>query len=76
MLQFLYLNQKEIEAEQIEAWKETRLLIIDEISFACKQDFAKLHRNLRRLKQQLSAKYGGLDVVFCGDMRQLEPVGK
>ena len=72
----VYLNQKEIKAEQIEAWKETRLLIIDEISFACKQDFAKLHRNLRQLKQQLSAKYGGLYVVFCGDMRQLEQVGK
>ena len=52
----VYLNRKQIKAEQIEAWKETRLLIIDEISFASKQDFAKLHKNLRQLKQQLSAK--------------------
>ena len=33
----LYLNQrKDILPEQVEVWMETRLLIIDEISFASK----------------------------------------
>lgn len=40
------------------------------------KDFAKLHRQLRRLKQQLHKPYGGLDIIFAGDMCQLEPVGK
>ena len=73
----VYLNQKKnIQPEQVEVWEDTRLLIIDEISFASKQDFAKLHRQLRKLKQQLHKPYGGLDIIFSGDMRQLEPVGR
>ena len=73
----VYLNQKKpLEAEQIECWSETRLLIIDEISFADKGDFVKLHQNLRRLKQCLHRPYGGLNIIFAGDLRQLEPVGQ
>ena len=42
----VYLNQKclLLEAEQIKVWKETRLLIIDEILFASKEDFCQLHK--------------------------------
>ena len=48
----LYMNQKEpIQAEQILVWKETRLLIIDEISFASREDFALIHQRLQILKQ-------------------------
>ena len=72
----VYLNQKKpIEADQVELWSGTRLLIIDEISFASKEDFSELHKKLRRLKQQLTLRYGGLSIIFSGDMRQLEPVG-
>jgi hypothetical protein len=53
----------------------TRLLIIDEISFASRDELQMLHKKLRRLKQQLDLKFGGIDIVFVGDMRQLEPVG-
>jgi len=71
-----YLNQlKPLEAEQIEAWEETRMLIVDEISFASKLELSLLHKKLRRLKERLDAPFGGLDVIFAGDMRQLEPVG-
>lgn len=52
------------------------MLIIDEISFASKANFSKLHENLRRLKQKMHLPYGGVHMVFSGDMRQLEPVGK
>jgi len=70
------LNQRSpLTAAQVQVWKETRLLTIDEVSFASKEDFAKLHRRLRTLKQQLQKRCGGLDIVFSGDMRQLEPVG-
>ena len=72
----VYLNQKKaITSEQVDHWKDTHLLIIDEISFASKVDFEKLHKHLRRLKQNLHLPYGGLNIVFAGDMRQLEPVG-
>jgi hypothetical protein len=73
----VYLNQKNtITIEQVELWLSTRLLIIDEISFASKDEIRMLHKKLRRLKQQLDMKFGGLNVVFVGDMRQLEPVGR
>jgi len=72
----VYLNQKRpIEAEQVELWAGTRLLIIDEISFASKDDFRELHNKLRQLKQCLHLPYGGLNIIFAGDFRQLEPVG-
>jgi len=72
----VYLNQqKPIQTEQVELWESTRLLVIDEISFASKEDFAELHRKLRRLKQSMHLPYGGLDIIFAGDFRQLEPVG-
>ena len=72
----LLLNQKKpIQEEQTEAWEQTRLLIIDEISFASKKDLEKIDQNLKYLKQQLYKPYGGLNIVFAGDYRQLEPVG-
>jgi PIF1-like helicase len=73
----VYLNQRRpIEPQQVEAWESTRLLIIDEISFASKLEFETLDTNLGHLKQQKSLPYGGLNIVFAGDMRQLEPVNK
>jgi hypothetical protein len=72
----VYLNQKRpIEAEQVEMWSSTRLLIIDEISFASKEDFMELHKKLQHLKQCILSRYGGLHIIFAGDFRQLEPVG-
>jgi Helitron helicase-like domain at N-terminus/PIF1-like helicase len=72
----LYLNQqKPLEPNQIDLWARTRMLIIDEISFADKSDICKIDTNLCKLKQQSGVKYGGINIVFCGDLRQLEPVG-
>jgi len=73
----LHLNQrKPIDAEQVAVWEGTRLVIIDEISFASKEDFSLIHRRLQTLKQKLDGIYGGIDVIFSGDFRQLEPVGE
>jgi ATP-dependent DNA helicase PIF1 len=68
------LQKKPLSMEQIENWIDTRLVIIDEVSFASKSDFEKLHQKLSQLKQCLQKPYGGLNVVFAGDFRQLEPV--
>ena len=51
------------------------MLIVDEISFATQQDISKIESNCRLLKDS-PLLYGGIDVVFCGDLRQLEPVEK
>ena len=73
----LFLNQKqEIEPEQIELWADTHLLIIDEISFVSKSDFQIMHKQLGKLKQDINMKFGDLNIIFSGDLRQLEPVGR
>ena len=72
----LCLNQqKELEPEQIELWEDTKLLIIDEISFASKHNFHMIHRNVSKLKQEFMKKYGAINIIFSGDFKQLEPVG-
>ena len=71
----LYLNRNNITHEQIELWEETRMVIIDEISFADRKTVNKMHRNLCRLKQN-RAPFGGVHIIFSGDFRQLEPVNK
>jgi hypothetical protein len=73
----VYLNQKtDIKAEQVDAWRDTCLLIVDEISFATKKQIIKLHKNLTRLKQKIYSCFGGLNVMFAGDLRQMEPPGQ
>jgi hypothetical protein len=64
----VHLNQKRaIDGAQVEMWKDTRLLIIDKISFASKVDFEKLHQNLRLLKENLAMPYSGHHIIFAGD---------
>ena len=71
----LYLNNKHILGEHVELWEETRMVLVDEISFASKEDFIQIDKCLRQLKQEPDSRYGGIDIVFSGDLRQLEPVG-
>jgi hypothetical protein len=52
------------------------LLIVDKISFASKSDIIKIESRVRYLKDAAELPYGGIDVIFCGDLRQLEPFGK
>jgi hypothetical protein len=72
----IYLNNKSIKSKHIKAWRGTRLLIIDEMSFASKPEFEKLNHNLCHLMQKLHLPYGEINIVFSGDMHQLEPFGK
>ena len=60
----LYLNHKTLKPEHIESWQTVRLLIIDEISFADKIDFDKIDNNLRKLKQNQTKPFGGINIVF------------
>ncbi len=68
------LNRAQLNKQDQEAWSDTRLLIADEISFAAKFAYEKLDSNLRYLLEKPYEQYGGLNIVFAGDFRQLEPV--
>ena len=57
------------------------ILFIDEISKMDIMDFLKLDKYLRQIMAQfnpeaLNYPFGGLNIVFCGDFSQLNPVGK
>jgi hypothetical protein len=56
-----------------EIFKEVRLLILDEISMIDIKLLRKLDGKLRDLRE-LSEFYGGMNIVFVGDFRQLDPV--
>jgi len=72
----LGLNKKStnFSNEDIEEWKNTLLVIIDEISFSNRSEIEKADVNLRALKENDNYKFGGVDVVFAGDFTQLTPV--
>ena len=48
-------------------------MIVDEISFATNKIIQKINKQLCRLKNPLLP-FGGINVIFCGDLRQLEPI--
>ena len=72
-----HLNKKasKIPYEDKFRWKHTRLLIVDEISFASKSEIKTLDAHVKLVKDAPFKDYGGIDVIFCGDMRQLQPGG-
>ena len=75
----LGLNRDTIQEEEIEAWKDARLLIIDECSFASERDYMKMNDHLVDLMQGNGGHkgiFGGINIVFSGDFSQLEPVGR
>jgi hypothetical protein len=65
---------KNVTSDHIEEWRNTRLVIVDEISFATSADLSSLNEKLKLLKECVDQKYGNLPMVFTGDFSQLEPV--
>ena len=67
------LNHKDV--TQDDEWIDTIMVIVDEVSFAKKEDMAKLDANLNLLCDVTrSAHFGNLPVVLAGDFSQLKPV--
>ena len=53
-----------------------RMLVIDEISLLSGCEIRNLSKRLNWLMDNRSGVYGGIDIIFLGDFRQLTPVGK
>jgi hypothetical protein len=60
--------------ELIKMHRKTRLLFVDEVSMASLHLLGRLHDFLRQVRQCDQA-FGGLSIVFCGDLYQLALVG-
>jgi hypothetical protein len=64
-----------VQPADIELYKDTRLNIVDEVSFACfDKDLTKLSQNLQSFTECTNEAYGNIAIVFIGDFCQLAPV--
>jgi ATP-dependent DNA helicase PIF1 len=55
-------------------WRDTDILIIDEVSMMSKKVFEILNLLAKRCRGKLGVPFGGLQVIFSGDFFQLPPV--
>ena len=71
-----YLNTKRYTPEMIDEWAETRMVIVDEISFSSEATLQSLNNSLNHLREvNLNlCRFGHLPILFAGDFTQLEPV--
>lgn len=70
-------KKSDIGPEEIDAFKDTRMLIVDEISFAeYNGDLAKLSNRMKQLTECHDHIFGSIPICFLGDFYQLEPVCK
>lgn len=70
----LNASTENIEHCEVMKWKDTRLVIVDEISFGSGKVLEQINEKLSFFGQKGKV-YGGFNVVFSGDFRQLKPVG-
>lgn len=61
-------------ATNVKRWKDTRVLIIDEVSMLSAELFDKLDYIARAIRKRPEP-FGGIQVIMCGDFFQLPPVG-
>ena len=74
---FLNKNVKYIDADDKAKFQNcVRLVIVDEISMLSAGDIRHLSQRMNWLTNNRSGVFGGIDIAFMGDFRQLPPVGK
>jgi len=56
-------------------WRQTRTLIVDEVSMMSKRLFDILDIVGKTARKCHSRPFGGIQLIFCGDFYQLPPVG-
>jgi ATP-dependent DNA helicase PIF1 len=56
-------------------WRQTRTLIVDEVSMMSKRLFDILDLVGKTARKCSSRPFGGIQLIFCGDFYQLPPVG-
>jgi len=69
-----HVYSKTVNEDMIKRWHDVRLVIVDEISFANKDLLETVDSKLRDLKENIYQKFGGINIAFMGDFRQLEPI--
>ena len=69
-----YINQnKQLSADNMNEWKNVRILVIDEVSFMSDSILRTLNYKLMNIGNR-SKSFGGFSIIFAGDFCQLEPI--
>lgn len=55
-------------------FKGVKCIIVDEISMLSSSIVVKVHMRLQQITGNFDDLFGGLDIILCGDLRQLPPV--
>ncbi|KAG7344343.1 PIF1-like helicase [Nitzschia inconspicua] len=61
--------------DELEEFKNTYLVIVDEVSFASVEDMELLNEKMKQIFDNPWDPFGGVPIVFSGDFAQLSPVG-
>jgi hypothetical protein len=72
----LGLTKTSFDYDFIKKYANTRMVLIDEISFCKGKELEDLDRSLKIVKEEPNLVYGGVHMIFCGDFHQLPPVGE
>nr|XP_037273302.1 ATP-dependent DNA helicase PIF1-like [Rhipicephalus microplus] len=56
------------------AFRYVKCIIVDEVSMLSSDNLNTIDCRLKQITQKLDEPFGGLDVLMCGDLRQLPPV--
>jgi ATP-dependent DNA helicase PIF1 len=69
-----YINQqKQLSADDINEWKDVKILVIDEVSFMSDRILMTLNNWLMDIGNRTTS-FGRLSIIFAGDFHQLEPI--
>jgi hypothetical protein len=69
-----YLNQqRQLNKDDVNEWKDVRILVTDEVSFMSNSILKKLNRQLTQIGNKTKS-FGGFSIIFAGDFCQLEPI--
>ncbi|KAG7365063.1 PIF1-like helicase [Nitzschia inconspicua] len=61
--------------DELDEFRNTYLVVVDEISFASIEDMELLNEEMKEILDKPLQPFGGVPIVFCGDFAQLSPVG-
>ena len=64
---FLNKTKLTLDQDEIDEWKDVRILVIDEISFMKDSDMIQLDRRLKQCSRDRTKPFGGYSIIFACD---------
>ena len=62
--------------EKLNFRNNVRMMVVDDFNMLSKFEIERIDRRIQSLKNNRNDPFGGIDMIFLGDLRQLPPVGR